>query len=339
MSHAAIALDIKTSKLRVESWGYATQLYPYADSQRYDTVTDTRHPHTFGPVSLKHGLIAHLDMEKLAAGQACWTLIHVDLEVGRRANLAVAEAIAIDKLDAFTMSALTTTVDATEPAEPATDAERMTKLKLRWSELCEADRQRFASLNVDMADADAVEAAIDAVDPMRQPPPPPVPAVIPEQEPDIPKLSATDDEGATLNDIEAATVRRAYAGLTPNQITWLAVVAKAATKGGAGLDMKLHRPTQRRGAIVTALSEIADEYVGDTEESDRFATAVLNGALALVVGENPDKTGHTPGAALATLNAEQADQLAAIVRLVIALTLPLEIDQWGRNNYDETYLP
>ena len=152
-----LVLDIKTSKYRPRDWGYATQLYLYADSVGYDTITDTRAAHPFGPVSLEHGLIAHLDMDKLAAGEARWTLIHVDLGVGRRANMAVAEAIAIDKLNAFTACDTSTSTDAAAPAEPVA-GDRMAKLEARYAALSNADRTRFVDLGVDMADADAVEA-------------------------------------------------------------------------------------------------------------------------------------------------------------------------------------
>jgi hypothetical protein len=345
MSHAALALDIKTSKLRLGDWGYATQLYPYADSLSYDTVTDARSAHSFGRVSVEHGLIAHLDMEKLTDGVACWTLIHVDLGIGRRANLAVAEAIALDKLNAFTACDTSTSTDATEPAapaEPVTDADRMADLRQRYADLSNGDQRRFLALGIDMkGDIDAIKAGMDSVDPMTQPRPEPEPEPEPVLEVHPPRLTATTDEGAHLTDEQAEGARVHYRSLSPNQTTWLAEIATDARRGGASLDMKFHPATTRRGYLITSLSKFAAWAIADADDADAFAKMIaevdrnIHDAIDIAVGHGHDWGLHSTGAVVATMNVEQSQALYAFVNLAVSGALPLASSDWQRPAFAE----
>lgn len=328
----AVALDIKTSKYRPGDWGYATQLYAYAASVGYDTVTDTRTAHPFGPVSLEHGLIAHLDMEKLAEGVVVWTLIHVDLAVGYRANLAIAEAIKIDRLNAFTRCDTSTTTAATTPAAADVTVDRMAGLEARYTALTDIDRARFVDLGVDMKDADAVEAGLDSVDPMTQRQPEPATAPAPADTPTVPTLTATTDEGGQLTDDQTASVHAHYHGLTHNQRQWIATIATDAQHAGAGIGIKA-TPTFRRGYLVTALSKFAGEFVDDTEQSATEATDVLHAALHLVAGDDA-WTGATCGTIIATLNVRQSEQLDKVVGLAVAGMLPLYFTDRGRPAFE-----
>lgn len=328
---SVVALDIKTSKYRPADWDYATQIYLYADSVEYDTLTDTRTDHPFGPVSLEHGLIAHVDMGRLADGEACWTLVHVDLSVGRRASLAAAEAIAIDKLNAFTRCDTSTTTDAAAPAAPVTDADRMTKLRGRYEALTDSDQTRFVALKIDMNDAAAVEAGLNNVDPMTQPRPVTDEVPPPVNTPAVPKLSATTDEGGYLTDKQSANVHNHYKKLTHSQRRWVAAIASDAQRCGAGVGIK-DTPTRRRGFLVAALSEFAGEFVDDTEQSATEATDVMGAALQLVVGDTA-WGGATCGTIVATLDVSQSEQFYRVVSLAVAGLLPLYYTDFGRPAY------
>jgi hypothetical protein len=341
----ALALDIKTSKYRPGDWGYATQIYLYAASVGYDTLTDTRSPHPFSPVSTDHGLIAHLDMDKLTEGKACWTLIHVDLGVGHRANVAVAEAIAIDKLNAFTSCDTSTSTDANEPAapaEPVTDADRMAALKARHALLNSADQRRFLELRIDMkGDIETIKAGIDSVDPMTRARPEPVAKPEPVVEAHPPRLTATTDEGDLLTDTEAEEARVHYRTLSPNQTTWLAEIATAARQGGASLDMKFHPATTRRGYLITSLSKFAAWAIADADDADAFAKVIseadrnIHDAIDIAIGHGHDWGLHSTGTVVATMNVEQSQALYGLVNLAVADSLPLASSDWQRPAFAE----
>ena len=97
-----LVLDIKTGAatgLGNGYWtGYPAQLYAYATSKPYTcSPDDPDDENAWGewdtPPSVKHGLIAHLNLADVINGEApVWTLIHVDLTAGARHLDLVAQA-------------------------------------------------------------------------------------------------------------------------------------------------------------------------------------------------------------------------------------------------------
>jgi hypothetical protein len=81
-----MVLDLKTGERKSFSYwnGYAGQIYLYASSLRYDTNSNTRHPHDFA-VDQRWGLLAHLDVKAAIAGDSVADLYLVDLDAGRNA--------------------------------------------------------------------------------------------------------------------------------------------------------------------------------------------------------------------------------------------------------------
>jgi hypothetical protein len=147
------------------------------------------------------------------------------------------------------------------------------------------------------------------------------------------KLTATADEGALLTDDQEATVRGHYASLTPNQRSYVAAIATDAHRGGAGLDMKIHPATHRRGFLVTALSKFAAEYVTDNADLDE-ADTMFRAVLALVV-DGLAWSKHSIGAIVATLTAEQAQALSGVVNAVINQLFEMSFSDDGRPHFNQ----
>jgi len=167
---AVVVLDIKTSTLYPDGeglpsfWsGYPLQLFAYATSVPYDTATDTRGDWEDAALkpSTEHALIAHLDIPRLMeTGEARWQLIHVDLDVARQGVEALTAAKNYHATAKFKMSATSSTV--------AAPVDRRQRLLERYQLLNDAGREMFTMLGVDRNDLDAIEQALDDLDPFAQ---------------------------------------------------------------------------------------------------------------------------------------------------------------------------
>ena len=316
--------DIKTSG-NVTKTIYAAQLAMIAGSKMYDAPTGERSEWA-QPIDATAGHIFWYPLNAAIKadgpdGWPDWSLIRVDLTgIVETCNTlaAIRDAGAPDYF---------TTI---EPAADA-DADRMAKLKARYALLSNGDRARFVALGVEMADADAVEAGLNSVDPFTAEAEPL--AVIEVKAATVPELTATTDEGALLTDDQADTVRAHYAKLTHNQRQWVAPIATDAQRGGAGFGMK-ETATHRRGFLVTALSKFAAEYVNDDFGSAMEADAAFRAVLELVV-DGLAWSDHSIGAIVATLTAEQAQALSGIVNAVVGQLFEMSFSDDGRPHFNQ----
>ena len=316
--------DIKTSG-NVTKTIYAAQLAMIAGSTMYDPTTGERSDWS-QPIDATAGHIFWFPLNAAIKadgpdGWPDWSLIRVDLTgIVETCNIlaAIRDAGAPDYF---------TTI---EPAGDA-DADRMAKLKARYGALSNGDRARFVALGVEMADADAVEAGLDSVDPFTAEAEPL--AVIEVKADTVPELSATTDEGALLTDDQADKVRAHYAKLSHNQRQWVAPIATDAQRGGAGFGMK-ETATHRRGFLVTALSKFAAEYVNDDFGSAMEADAAFRAVLELVV-DGLAWSDHSIGAIVATLTAEQAQALSGIVNAVVGQLFEMGFSDDGRPHFNQ----
>lgn len=275
-----VIVDIKTSKLYPDANGlpafwhsYAIQLYAYASSVPYLTETDTRGEWPFN-VDQHVGLIAHLDMDRLLDdGEAVWQLIRVDLDVGKQGVEAVQAAEAYAEAPKFMMpDTVTVTPVGEAPAavEPQVEpVDRREALHARYIDLCDTDRAKFVALGVDMSDLDAVEAALDSIDPFARQPTPverPPANVVP-----VERLEPADDTSGTVTDSDIARLENHYRALEPAGREWVGHIARAAQQARAGLNLH-EKPTYRRLYLMAGLIDWANTYGPDA--GDIFA-AVL----------------------------------------------------------------
>ena len=324
----AIVLDIKTSALRPDSnglpsyWaGYPVQLYTYATGVRYDPDDDRGDNRGRSPwpytVSTDHAVIAHLDMPALLAGDgAIWSLIYVDLSVGKVGLDAVLAAKAYGSMakTAFAMSPHTSTV-ATAIPDPVAHIDRRKTLETKYLSLTDADRAKFVALGVDMDDLDAVAAGLAAIGPFDQSAPPAA-LVIPEPVERPPTLTATVDEGVIDAD-GRALLEPVLARLDGVQLLWLKDIAADAQRAGAGLGLKEHA-TERRIAIVTAIVTFAAEFIKPLDQEKRHeADLVFRAVLAVIVGDDIAwSAAFSPGQIIASLNVEAARNMRHVVTLL-----------------------
>jgi hypothetical protein len=326
--------DIKTSSNVMGKTIYAAQLAMGASgSKMYDAATGERTDWA-QPIDATAGYIFWFPLNAAIKADGPdswpdWSLIRVELDDIIWACNTLAAIRDVGPPDCFTT------------IEPAADAaaDRMAALKARYGALSDGDRARFVALGVEMADADAVEAGLDSVDPFTAEAEP-LP-VIEIKANTVPELTATTDEGALLTDDQADTVRAHYARLTPNQTTYMAAIAKGAHKGGAGLDMKLHPATTRRGYLITSLSKFAAWAIADADDADAFAKIIaeadrnIHDAIDIAIGHGHDWGLHSTGTVVATMNVEQSQALYGLVNLAVADSLPLASSDWQRPAFAE----
>jgi hypothetical protein len=316
--------DIKTSG-NVTKTIYAAQLAMIAGSQQYYPTTGERTDWA-QPIDATAGHIFWFPLNAAIKADGPdswpdWSLIRVELDDIIWACNTLAAIRDVGPPDCFTT------------IEPAADAaaDRMDDLRQRYDALSNGDRARFVALGVEMDDADAVEAGLDSVDPFTaEAEPLPVAEVKANT---VPELTATTDEGESLQDHHIAAVTAHYDKLTHNQRQWLAVIATDAQRGGAGIGMK-QAPTRRRGFLVTALAKFGHEYVTDAFGSAIEADAALRAVLALVV-DGLAWSDHSIGAIVATLTAEQAQALSGTVNAVIDQLFEMSFSDDGRPHFNQ----
>jgi hypothetical protein len=335
----AIVLDIKTSTLHPDSnglpsyWaGYPIQLYTYAAGVRYDPDNDQGENRGRLPwgytVSSDHAVIAHLDIPALLAGDgAIWSLIYVDLTVGKVGLDAVLAAKAYGSIakTAFAMSPYTTTVTTVAKVMPSVIDRRKT-LETKYLTLTDTDRAAFVALGIDMTDLDAVAAGLAAVDPIDQSAPP-TPITKPEPVAKPPTLAATADEGV-INAEGRKLLEPLYAKLDGVQMAWLSDIAADAQRAGAGLGLKEHA-TERRLAIVTGIVTFAAEFIqtDGRDEADQMFRAVL----AAVVGNDIAwSAAFSPGQIIASLDVEAARNMRDVVALLTTAAIEVGFTDDGR---------
>lgn len=187
------------------------------------------------------------------------------------------------------------------PKATRVKADRRERLRGRYQLLNNEDQLRFVAIGADPDDLDAVEAALNQVDPfMQSVEPRPFVAVTA-----APPAAVPLDEGPPATADEIQTLRTAWEFLEPGQAEWVRQVVAAA--GNLSVDQN---PSQRRVAIGTALVQLAVAGWGDED--------VVGACLEYATD------GHVN--ALAELPAHGAERFSIAVDSLIAERLTIAFD-------------
>jgi len=124
---------------------------------------------------------------------------------------------------------------------------RREQLRARYRALTDAEQRRFADLGIPADDLDAIEAALDSIDPFAQVIPPITPTPLPVAPP-----PDTIDEGGDASAQQRTDLATAYALLEDEQHAWIGRITKAV--GNLSVAAK---PSQRRVLIGMALVKLA----------------------------------------------------------------------------------
>lgn len=156
--------DIKTGSLTTYADGtprywvkYGPQLALYAGGVPYDVDAEQRGEWEPHPPRQDIALLYHYDLARALDGEPVdWLVIPVDLHAAA-AGVVASQAVHdyAKRRDVFGA-----------PLQLA--AGRRARLLERYHQLADVDRERFLALGVDRNDLDAVEAALDQVDPFAQ---------------------------------------------------------------------------------------------------------------------------------------------------------------------------
>jgi len=223
--------DLKTSaSVDYGGLGWAGQLAAYAHGHLYDVTTDQRLPTPY--IGQTTGIIIHLP-----AGQGICTLYEIDLVAGYRAAQLANEIRSVRKESKRWITVLDTAPPVSDqppalvpggvapPAPTSTvdagvEHDRRQTLRARYKALSDDDKQRFLALDAGF-DLDAVEAALNSVDPFTVviPPTPPAPPA-PPAPPMLPVLSELD-EGASVPRKDFDVLRDAHAALPDDRRRWV----------------------------------------------------------------------------------------------------------------------
>ena len=165
--------DIKTGKLATTRDGhpkywvkYGPQIAAYADGVPFSVETEQRGTWDEPPHS-DVALLYHYDLSAALDGETVdWQAIPVNLDVAR-------EGVQV----ALSAKAYAKRVDVFGPPIPLGD-DRRERLLEHYRQLGDSDRARFVAQGIDKDDLDAIETALDEIDPFLQTAP------IPDPDPD-----------------------------------------------------------------------------------------------------------------------------------------------------------
>ena len=317
-------LDIKTGS-KVAKTAYAVQLARYAGSVPYDVHTDTRG--SWGDdINQTVGIIAHLPLNAILKGSCGveFELVTVKLAEGHRAAGDLYNLVNLDLSDDFTTIAPApshagdaptvaphgTVVehdaegDGAPAATPASDPS-LDELRATVRQWQPADRAALTAYfdrnDVDTSDAAQVAEAIDAVrnfhDVVTEPVTRPTPAPAPPPARDI-------DEGNPLSDAKVQAAGKRYTKLPDEVRSWVTVAgAKCRLSVAHG-----GKATERRGAILGALCEMAEQGFDDDD--------AIRAIVAHLLGDIAWQAGVGIADVVAAMDVAEAHRFAGLVSLV-----------------------
>lgn len=321
-----LVLDIKTSKLHADGEGlpsywdsYPIQIAVYAGSTPYDCDTDERGTWD-DPIDQRHALIAHLDVEHLIeTGEVRWSLIYVDLEVGRQGIAAVQAAQAYHAAPKFAVTssaggddeaATSSSQPDVEPEEATRsassapsnrrDALRARKVAMETDAIKTGWHPRFLAewaahgITSDSTD-DEIEAALDAIEPPFDPDPAPPHGI---ERP----TAAPVTRPATVSPAEVARMLEAIAESDYRAVVnaWLA----QANTARCSFD-----PRGNHLEVNHARTHAAYELARATDGDDEYARLILGHVLA-----GAAQPAVEVGVAIGHLSVEDARQAIALAK-------------------------
>ena len=304
--------DIKTgASVAFGGLGWGAQLACYAHGAIYDVEADVRVDTP--PMDRTTGIIIHLP-----AGQGRCDLYEIDLVAGYRAAQLANEIRAVRREAKRWMKPLSSdhsivvAAAGTDPRPAAAAPTRRERLLERFRLLSDEDRARFRALGVRRDDLDAVEEALECRRPVRgggrtagsscvrtgtRRSPPSLATVSPP------------DEGATLDAETFAPLREAHRTLDAATVSWIGELVDQSRRAGVSIHATEVR-TERRLGIGRGLVALAVAGYDDDLLVRQLAATVARDDRLLAPG-------LTAGAALGSLDAEQATKFAGICELVV----------------------
>ena len=311
--------DIKTgASVAFGGLGWGAQLACYSHGSIYDVEADVRLDTP--PMDRTTGIIIHLP-----AGQGRCDLYEIDLVAGYRAAQLANEIRSVRREAKRWMKPLSSETSVvvaaagTDPRPAAAPPTRRERLLERFRLLSDDDRARFRALGVDRDDLDAVEAALNNVDLFAN-------AVqgdrcphgeasheacrICEAEPPEPRPTVGPaDEGGTLDAETFAPLRHAHGTLDPAAVSWIGELVDQSRRAGVSFHATEMRTVRRWGIGHGLITLATAGYDDDLLVRQLAATAALNEKLLA--------PGLTAGAAVGSLDAEQATKFAGMCELVV----------------------
>lgn len=312
-----VVADVKTGADLEYSWrAICVQLAAYAHADAIyqqgaapDGSQDVRLPAP--AISREVGLVIHLP-----AGEGRCSLHLVDLVAGWeafgrsmwtrgwRTTKTLARRLEVTAQPAFPA----TEAPAPTPA-PAVD-DRRAQLLERYRGLCDEDQRRFRELGVDPADLDAVEAALDSVDPfLGSAPVPELPSWVQRMVEPAERVEAPrPDEGDLVGQAVVNELGNAINNLPDDQRELLNKVARESFNGPGTISLKA-LPSRRRYEIARALRDWLT--VGWDEE-------IMRDLLGAVVESDVPRHPATPlGVVIGWLSIDEAVRFGDMARAVI----------------------
>jgi len=301
-----IVLDIKTGGLKVDAAGrpnywlsYAVQVAAYAGGAPYDVDDERRGTWPF-EISQDHAVIAHIDIGRaLATGEMVAQLIYVDLTAGRYAgDLVVACKDWQRRKDVFSpIGQHVVTVGNND--------DRRVALRDRFGLLDDDAKAAFRARQLDPDDLDAIEVALDELDPFSQrnteaTAPPPAPR--PEPVRPAPTVGTPPDEGAPGDPAAFKVLEAKFTALEPTVRSWIGGIARQAMDAGAPFGAG-NTKTVRRFEIYRGLLALA-EHGHDDDELVRELVATATES------DSAFHPTYTTGYVVGAMHADQARRFA-----------------------------
>lgn len=185
---------------------------------------------------------------------------------------------------------------AKQAAKTEAPLDRRAALLARYQQLSDDDKRRYMAIKpVNTDDLDAVEAALDQIDPFAQHHEPATPPTVPS----LPPIEQPD-EGGPVDPADKTALDAAFQALPPAAREVAATIAKEANDAGRSMSVT-QRPTVRRWKIARAV--ISWVSAGRSVD-DMWCAAVIIADEHAVVDEN-----LTLGALLGGFTIGQADAL------------------------------
>lgn len=198
----------------------------------------------------------------------------------------------------------------TNAAASPPSSDRRQALRDRYNLLDDADKHVFVERQIDGDDLDAIEAALDAIDPFTSTVIETPAAVIIDNRPERPELPTQPDEGADVGDVEFEALEIVYDALTPTVKAWFGSVVSQAREAAVPFhgNVSTGRRTVRRFKIYRGLLALAGAQpmtLGEDELVRQIVATVWNDDRAFVPA-------FTVGQIVGALTADDATRFAEL---------------------------
>lgn len=168
--------------------------------------------------------------------------------------------------------------EGSSPASASSPSpDRREQLLARYVQLAVADQERFIALGVNKDDLDAIEKALDDIDPfVGGAPAPSTPEPTPTVE--TPILAPLDDEGADVDGYEFDALERDFSALDTEAQLWMSTVIAEGMRAGVAFhaNKSTGRRTERRLQLYVGLMALGASGNGNDDMVREIVATVLD---------------------------------------------------------------